>query len=69
MTRKEAEEQIMQKMKEIVELYHAYNPRGRYLSMSYNMNCLSVHNEHWAADNGRQINCFQVLDWNGVMQL
>ena len=71
MTRLETEEKIMHHLKEIVKAYRQYNPRGKYLMMSYNRNCLSVHNEHWDADSMAQINAFEVVDdrGEGVIQL
>lgn len=54
MTRKECEEAIEQKLREIVEIYHQYNPQGNYLSMGYinneNSRAIMCHNSCWNAD-------------------
>lgn len=47
MTRKEYEEAIYVRMKDIVEIYLQYNPNGKYLSMSYLEGCFQCNNEHW----------------------
>lgn len=69
MTRQDAEELIMQQLKEIVRIYKVYNPQGKYLAMTMHKNCLSVHNEHWEADSAKPINAFKVMDGNGGVQL
>ena len=35
MNRKECEAAILEKMQEIVAIYHQYNPEGSYLSLTY----------------------------------
>ncbi len=65
MTRQDAEELIMQQLKEIARIYKTYNPHGKYLAMTLHKNCLSVHNEHWAEDSGKPVNAFKRLDGNG----
>ena len=71
MTRLDTEVKIMHHMKEIVKAYHQYNPQWKYLMMAFHRNCVTVHNEHWAADSSMPINAFEVLDdkVNGVIQL
>lgn len=51
MTRFECEEKILEKIKEVVELYHQYNPDGCYLAASYskteNGGVISINNSYW----------------------
>ena len=35
MTRQECEQAILQKMEEIVDIYHEYHPEGTYLTLAY----------------------------------
>lgn len=35
MNRQQCEAAILEKMKEIVEIYHRYHPEGKYLSLTY----------------------------------
>ena len=44
MGRIECEKAIIQKMREIMDIYHEYNPDGKRLSMT-------VHNEHYSVNN------------------
>ena len=48
MTRTECQNEIMAKLKEIVEIYHKYNPAGTYLSMTYlDDDWLNVNNRYY----------------------
>ena len=47
MTREECEKLIIEKMKEILEIYHKYCPDGDYLDCSYCMDTISVNNNYW----------------------
>ncbi len=59
MTRKECEEAIEQKLREIVEIYHQYNPQGNYLSMGYindeNGWSIMYNNSSWNANEKHDI--------------
>lgn len=50
MTRDECELAITERFKEIVEIYKAYNPDGRYLTMFFMDGHISFNNEDWDAD-------------------
>ena len=51
MTRQECETMILEKMQEIVDLYHQYNPNGKYLNLTYlddeNDGYIMCNNRHW----------------------
>lgn len=44
MTRKEAEEKIIKALEEIHDTYLAYNPNGKYLSVSVSKNYIRAEN-------------------------
>ena len=44
MGRIECEKAIIQKMREIMDIYHAYNPDGKRLYMT-------IHNDHYSVNN------------------
>lgn len=51
MTRSECESKIMAKLKEIVAIYHKYNPAGTYLSMIYlDDDWLHVNNRYYSEE-------------------
>lgn len=67
MNRQECESKILEKLKDIIEIYQEYNPGGKYLSMAYMatevskavMFCNRYYDEDserpvdfWAIDNG-----------------
>ena len=51
MGRKECEKLIAEKLQEIVDIYHQYNPQGAYLAMTYYKDSehesVSVNNCYW----------------------
>lgn len=47
MNRTECESEIMAKLKEIVEIYHKYNPAGTYLIMAYLDDWFNVNNRYY----------------------
>lgn len=63
LTRSECEKLIISKLKEIVELYHQYNPNGTYLNAYYledeNHISYSAFNRHYAngEDCDKPIDC------------
>ena len=44
MTRREAEEKIIKALEEIHDTYFAYNPNGKYLSVSVSKNYIRAEN-------------------------
>lgn len=54
MTRHECETIILEKMQEIVDVYHQYNPDGRYLALTYmdedNDGYIMCNNRCWRFD-------------------
>lgn len=56
MTRQECEQQILDKMKEISDLYLQYNPTGKYLAVFYTENGISANNQYWEEDKNLPIN-------------
>lgn len=51
MNRQECEEKIAEKLREIVDIYHQYNPDGKYLAMAYLLSdeyeSISANNRYW----------------------
>ena len=58
MGRIECEKKIIQKMREIMDIYHAYNPDGKRLSMSIVNDHFSVNNIYWEEDADHQIDAW-----------
>lgn len=61
MTRSECEVLILQKMKEMVDIYHKYNPHGEYLSVYYVANergghVVHINNKYWEDDAEAPVN-------------
>lgn len=59
MTRTECEREIFERLMDIVDIYHKYNPDGEYLSLTYCTSesdeetaCeyISFNNRHWEFD-------------------
>ena len=55
MGRIECEKAIIQKMREIMDIYHEYNPDGEYLSMTIVNDHFSVNNIYFEDDYEHQI--------------
>lgn len=61
MTRTECEKQIEKKFREIIDIYHQYNPDGKYLALAYvdddGDGHISVNNRCWDAcdETGREV--------------
>ena len=62
MERKEFEEKMMEKLKEIVNIYKQYNPKGDYLGMCYTEFGMMINNEYYAKDQETPINIFLGVD-------
>lgn len=61
MTRSECEVLMLQKIKEMVDIYHKYNPHGEYLSVSYVVNeegdhVVHFNNSYWNNDTNAPVN-------------
>ena len=68
MERTECERLLAEKMAEIEEIYHSYNPHGKYLSLSLCRNkdgndngewrvmCITVNNTYWKDDKRKPCN-------------
>ena len=57
MNRQQCEAAILEKMKEIVEIYHEYHPLGRYLSLTYlceGDDWIQFNNRYW--EDGEDVN-------------
>lgn len=53
MNRQQCEAAILEKMKEIVAIYHEYHPLGRYLSLTYlceGDDWIQFNNRYWPSD-------------------
>lgn len=66
MTRSECEVLMLQKIKEIVDIYHKYNPQGKYLSVGYVVNeeggrGVHFNNNYWEKDAGAPVNMYSDL--------
>ena len=63
MTRQECEAEIIRLLRQIIDVYHVYNPDGNYLSLTYlNENddqFIGCFNQHWenGADIAKPIDC------------
>lgn len=62
MNRKETEQAMMEKLTEIVDIYHQYNPNGTYLAVSYVDGYLSIWNAHYGSDSAKPINVFRASE-------
>ena len=58
MGRIECEKAIIQKMREIMDIYHEYNPDGEYLGMSIVNDHFSVSNAYYDDDYEHQIHAW-----------
>lgn len=59
MDRRQCESLIMEKLEEIVAIYHEYNPEGRYLSLTYindSGEYFDIVNRYYDEDKEYQIN-------------
>ena len=63
LSRIECESAILRKMKEIIDIYHEYNPDGNYISLCMIDN-KSIHINNVSYEDGKTINCF-MPDRNG----
>lgn len=50
MTKNECEDKIMEKLREIRDIYHEFNPNGIYLTMYIQNGNLYINNAYWGAD-------------------
>lgn len=54
MTRQECEKKILEKLEEIVDIYHEYHPSGRYLNLDYmsdeDGDFYGFNNRYWVFD-------------------
>lgn len=60
MTQIECETKIMEKLKEIWNIYHEYNPEGTYLDMFILDDFMACNNRDWDEDSEKPI--YTVLD-------
>lgn len=63
LSRIECESAILRKMKEIIDIYHEYNPDGDYISLCMTNN-ESIHVNNISYEDGKAIHCF-MSDRNG----
>lgn len=63
LSRIECESAILRKMKEIIDIYHEYNPDGDYISLCMIDN-ESIHVNNISYEDGKTIHCF-MSDRNG----
>lgn len=66
MNKKQCEKLIFQKLKEIMDIYLEYNPKGEYLSLSIivekNKAYLSFNNRYYGEDKKKPIDFWVVQD-------
>lgn len=61
MTRKQCENEILKRLKEIQEIYKQYHPNGDYLSISIGNDCISMNNAYWEEnDEKNPLNFYEV---------
>lgn len=63
LSRIECESAILRKMKEIIDIYHEYDPNGNYISLCMIDN-KSIHINNISYEDDKAINCF-MPDRNG----
>lgn len=68
MDRKDCEKIILEKLKDIVAIYHEYNPDGEYLMLSYNKedrikDNFSFNNSYWDDDKEKPIRVSSGVSW------
>ena len=61
MTREECEKRILEKLKEIKEIYEEYNPNADYLSLFVRKDFLQFNNVYWAEDSKHPLNGYDYL--------
>lgn len=66
MGRIECEKAIIQKMREIMDIYHEYNPDGEQLTMCVIGDHYSVENIFWEEDYEHQISAWEEDGYEGV---
>ena len=59
-TREEAEEQIIELLEWICEIYEQYNPHADYLTLVVNKTCIGANNSYWGEDSDYPINFFKL---------
>ena len=47
MTKEELTREIAKRVKDIRELYYSVYPKGDYLSLFFEKDCISFNNSHW----------------------
>lgn len=57
LSRIECESAILRKMKEIIDIYHEYDPDGNYISLCM-LNNKSIHINNVSYEDDKAINCF-----------
>ena len=67
MTREECEKLIAEKLHEIAEIYLQYNPAGKYLSLTFQVNKADETNHHYQFNNEywRIVGVFETEDESG----
>ena len=68
MDRHDCEKIIIDKMKDIVDIYHEYNPEGEYLMLTYRkdddgIDQVSFNNAHWEDDKEKPIRVYSGVSW------
>lgn len=68
MNREHYENIILEKLEEIIAIYHEYNPTGEYMNFCYRKDdhgedLLSFNNEHWEADKEKPIRVYGGESW------
>ena len=59
MKREECEELIIEKLREIMDVYHAYHPKGDFLSLYVDSGSVSGFNAHYGRDVNYPISFFR----------
>jgi len=59
MTRQEAEQKILEKMKEIVEIGKQYDENFNYISCCYNNGSYMINNKYWQEEKKIDINVME----------
>lgn len=64
MNRQDCEKIILEKMKDIVAIYHEYNPDGNYLTLSYldeqSQPMIMFNNRHYDEDSENPIDYWEI---------
>lgn len=66
MTRRECEQAIVKKLREIWDIYQEYNPGGEYLSTHVSSDYAYVNNTYWGEDKEKPLDYCEFVEEVGA---